>query len=346
MGSWIVAAFKIGSAIWKIGTQIFDAFEYVNTIVTRFLDVIHFDTIMRISQIAEVISPKYRGIMNRVYGEISAFSESIGFGPQGLALALENTRAIVMDISAMKGESYDIASVYWLSDLHDVMKKMADYSRVLAMHPELLFDFLVTNVEKRRYEQGREYSQTLGVNVKNLLERTKGFVDDIDTLGRDLRTFRNDLPESVRKLVDPLFKHVLDPVENWKTDTFNPLKKDYEELKIAWGKKTEEQDLIARDFANRLKKPGQLLGAIWNLPDEERELEEKITDIVVASELNRTVEREYTYKGVTSSALGSVIKALSYKGSPPEWFKGEMPGIIFPVTIPGQTRASPFVGDY
>lgn len=346
MGDWIAAAYAIGKQIYDIGKTIYDALKWGEEKVTAFLDLIHFDTLMRLNDLAQIVSPKYRGIMRDVYREISAFSSSIGFGAHGIATALENVRAITLDVSAMRGEPYDIGKVKWLSDLHDIMIRMARQSSILAREPSLLFELLLENVEARRYEQGRTHSRQITQNIASLLNRADIFVNAIADVGRDLRTFRNDLPSEVRKLIDPMLAHVLDPVEHWKTDTFNPLKKDYEAVKNALTKRADNQEFIARDFANRLSKPGQLLGGIWNLPDDEREIEEKITDIVVASELNRAVENEYTYQGVTQSALESVVRARGYKKPPPAWYKREMEGTPLLITKLKQTRVSPFVGDY
>jgi len=62
-----------------------------------FLEAIHYDTLLKIHEIAYIVSGDYRVQVNKIYGRIAEVSEALGLGAQFINLALRNARAITLD---------------------------------------------------------------------------------------------------------------------------------------------------------------------------------------------------------------------------------------------------------
>jgi len=346
MGDFLAAAYVIGSFIYNVGKAIYDIFGKVATTIETVLDVIHFDTIMRLNDIAVIVSSDYRDLMNKIYTEISEFSSSIGFGAYGVALLLENTRKLVLDVSAMSGHKYDLANVVWLGELNRILTTVSTQGRAIARNPAMLFDIMREKVEKKRYQQKEEtYSKTL-VDLQNIIKRADYIVQGVSTVAGDLRQLKNDLPQSMQRKIDSALEGVLKPFDDWKRDYYEPYKKEYETIIGALGKNVRDQTLINEDVIARLLHPGDLIAGIDDLSEDERiDQENKIGDVAGRS-FNREMQPVSNYIGEQNSEMRLITAALKVELPPPAWFKGELQGTIHKFPVQVASGENWYKGDY
>lgn len=346
MGHFIAAAFAIGSFIYNVGEIIYDIFKKVNTAVTTLLDVIHFDTIMRLNDIAVIVSSDYRDLMNKVYTEISEFSSSVGFGAQGIALLLENTRKIVLDVSAMSGHRYDLANVVWLGELNRILTTVSTQSRAIARNPVMLFEIMRDQVEKRRYQQVEDKFSKTFFDLANIITRADYIVQGVTLVRTDLTKLVDDLPQSIRDEVKPMLDGILDPFDNWIQSSYEPYRNYFEIAIVSLGQSREDQITINEDVIKRLLHPGDLIAGIDGLSEDERiDQENKIGDVAGRS-FNREMQPISNYIGEQNSEMRRITAALKVELPPPVWFKGELQGTIDKRPVQIASGENWFKGDY
>lgn len=91
-----------------------------------FLEAIHYDTLLKIHEIAYIVSGDYRVQVNKIYGRIAEVSEALGLGAQFINLALRNARAITLDVNASIGRFYDIGEIAWMKNLSGFLESWND----------------------------------------------------------------------------------------------------------------------------------------------------------------------------------------------------------------------------
>jgi len=342
---WAAAAAAVDVIVWAV--KAIDAFfTAVDTYVTPFLDRIHFDTLMRINRLAEIVSSDYREMMNKVYAEISDFSNAVGFGPYGLAMFIENARQVVLDTSAMAGNRYDIGQVYWVADLQRLLTKIHVTSSAIARNPLLLFQHFDELIREKRVNEAASIARKTGQRLEGVITQANAIVGGLQTTTDSLRKLTQDLPSSIQNAIRPLLDNVLDPFDDWKRDSFDPAIVETNRVLGVLGTRSANLETFAVHIADRLKKPGDILKDIDELPFWEKIRQEELISEVSSRSFGREVSGVSSYVGSGASKLLAVERLLRAKPAPVTWLVLEPPEVLGPSAATKSPHKTWFPGDY
>lgn len=326
-------------SVWKFGESIYQS-------VKRFLDIIHFNTIMKVHSIAYTLSADYRNLVNRVYRQLSLYSQAIGLPAHTVSLILRDARDIVLDTSNMLGRNYDLSEIAWLSTFNDTMQKVADRADIYRDNPERLFtdiDLWVT----------RPHADLRAGTMANIIKFVDRSVEEIDKVVTGVDKVRDDigdlihhLPDDIRKHVEPLLEPIFDKYDHWIDYEYTPA---VEKIDQVMGVLSEEKDKIREDMVGllgRLKKPGDYISEIDAFPDDERIPQEEIVGDIAGRVERREAEEFDEVDADIVMELHKRRSILEAEYPPPEWFVGEVPTPQRPADVEVEPRVTWNVGDY
>lgn len=246
--------------------KVVDFIEDLKAKFERFLKTIHFKTILAVHQVAMLVSPQYRAMMQRIFHSLSEYSKAIGMGPAFIDLAIRSTRTLVLDVTGASGHSYDMSQLVWLTELDGFMKTLATNSKRYADNPFLIFTDLEEDIE-RRYGNvhGSTESSALLV-IEGLLKGVGKAAADIDKIDKDLLKLLNDLPAFVKSHIDPAIFNVLRTIDGFIAGEFLPKMSSINGVIVQYGNDIRAAQAAAATAAARILSPKQTLTALTTLP--------------------------------------------------------------------------------
>lgn len=257
----------------------------VATSFKTFLDVIHFKTLLRVHQIAQLLSKDYRQMVNKVYSEVSKYSEALNLGAHFIPLVLENTRAIVLDVSAMTGRSYDLGQVAWLRELNEWAKKAEDTGERYKNHPELVLQDINDWIVKPNIDTKGQIVGNIFSTLENVIEITDELAKDALNLSEDVEKFIHDLPEDIRKEINPKILEITSKVTDFIVKDYGPTVGTIKDIQQILNKDIDEQKGKLGDIVDRLLRPGDYLQEVYDLPEHEWTAQQaKVAEVVYRHE--------------------------------------------------------------
>ena len=313
---------------------------------SSFLTAIHYNTLIGIHKIAELVSSDYRQVMRGVYAELSRVSDALGYGPYTLILLTQNSKNLIHDVSSTFGMEWDLSEVHWLSTFQDYMKKFSGAAYKYRDNPEALLYDLSRWVEKDALNAKGAYMAALTQSVDNLLRNVQNFVGDITLVRDDINKLVADLPESIRLQVAPVIAPYITKFDDFITDTYDPYRQEI--TAIVDGLQVVQREIQSRadELVDRLKKPSDYLLEIDNMSEEDRLDQEMKLSELSNREFYREVDAFVPVSDSTSAELKRIRDALRVSVPMPIGFPEEVEG---PQRIKGEKatpRKSWFVGDY
>jgi len=242
---------------------------FIEDLVAKFeklLKAIHFKTILAVHQVAMLVSPQYRTMMQRIFKSLSEYSKAIGMGPAFIDLAIRSTRTLVLDVTGALGHSYDMSQLVWLTELDGFMATLAKNSKRYADNPFLIFTDLEEDIE-RRYGNvhGSVESSTLLV-IEGLLKGAGKVAADIDKIDKDLLKLLNDLPSFVKSHIDPAVFSVLRVIDGFIAGEFMPQIQAINGVITQYGNDIRAAQAAASAAAARILTPKQTMMSLRDLP--------------------------------------------------------------------------------
>lgn len=313
---------------------------------SAFLTAIYFDAIMACNNIAFMVSEDYRNMMLGVYVELSKASAALGFAPQFLALALQNTRTLVLDVSSSMGMPYDMAQIQWLQALQGYLKEFSKRALTYKNNPAQLFYDMEDLVDRPFIDTKGHYMRTILVTIDNTVTGIDATVHAIITIRDDINHLVADLPEKLRSEIKPFTDKITKEFNEFLKDEFNPRLKVINALIGQLGIKQDDAKKKADDLVKRLKNPGKYVKEIDALPDTDRiEAENYLAELTT-----RTVTREAGYIAEEFNPIKEGLQQLAGmlgKTFPkPEYEIPEIATPVRPAGVPAEFRKTWFVGDY
>jgi len=332
-----ISKIKLGASAFA--SSIADSFKAM-------LTAIHFDTLVRVHHVLEIVSPNYRELLRSVYGEISKVSEALGFGPHFLSLALQNMRTLVLDASSLFGRGYDMGEIQWLNSFQGYLSKFSAATYRYANDPEALFFDMARWVEKPMLDNKGSFIEGLIITVERTTEAVEGFVDDLTTVRDDFDRLVLQLPENIREHVEPLVRPYLEKFDNFKEANYDPFEKEINRLLDAVEVEQKAHRERMDDIIERLKKPGDLLEDIDRLSLAERLLQEDKISAIANRSLTRGSETGTPFRDQAIKGLLGIREAFTEQRERPSWYVEEMEMPSRPAGAPVKERKTWFVGDY
>lgn len=325
--------------IWEVGKSLYQS-------VKGFLDAIHFQTMMKVHNIAYTLSADYRNFVNRIYKQISLYSEAIGLGPHTVTLLLRDARDIVLDTSNMLGRSYDLSEISWLGTFNDTMQKIADRTDVYRDNPERIFTDIDLWVTRPHADLRAGTMSNVLTFVGRSVEEIDKIVTGVDRVRDDIGSLIHHLPDDIRKYVEPMLEPIFEKYDEFIEVDYRPAMTKIDEIIEVL---SEEKDQIRGDMGDlldRLKKPGDYISEIDAFPDDERIPQEVIVGDIAGRVAREEIEAFDEVDADLIIELHKRRSILEKEYPPPEWFVGEVVTPHRPADVDVEPRKTWFVGDY
>ena len=327
-------------------TTLKDWTHAVNSCLKGILEAIHFKTILEVHNIAMLVSSDYRDMMKRVYDGIGEASKALGFGPEFLALAIQNSRALVLDASSAMGHKYDLSQVQWLQSLSSWLNRVNTVAETYEKNPEAVFYDLAQLIDKPAMDAKGSFTQVLVQAVSDATDITNKIVRELTTMGQDLDKWASDLPKFIKDQVQPLIHGFTGPLQDAIKTYYDPIIADIKGSIEEYNKAKEKIEQNVGGIVERLKNPGTYLKEIDGLPaDQKTEAELTLADIASRSlqpwtlgiyAARQALDQQFNQQLATPTPTISAPSVLLLEPigvAPPQ------PGALIP-------RASWFVGDF
>jgi len=320
--------------------------DAVSTGFQGFLDAIHFKTLLGIHQVVFLLSEDYRNAVQGIYGQIGEVSMALGMSAEWMGLVMRDSRALVLDTSAMMGQSYDLGEIAYMSTLSNYLKDFSKAAERYKQQPANLLWDLDRWVTKPAVDAKASFVQVWLVTVEKMVDGVRLLAEDITRVRNDVARLVADLPTYLRKYIEPYIKPLIKQLDDFMRLTYDPaIKLLSGGITALQGDQAEAKRKI-QSTVDRLARPGRYLREIRSLPPAERR--EDAQD--VASIVGEVDELGVAYfHDRTAADRQSVNELLTRRPEiPAEAVAPEVKvsGPNFPEPEPISEIKTPFVGEY
>lgn len=311
-----------------------------------FLTAIKYDALRGIHEIAYLTSKDYRATVNKVYIQLSKASEALGLGPHYLQLFMQNARNLVLVTSTAMGRSYDVAQMEWYSAFDEYLGVFNTRAYRYKANPELLFYDLEQLIERPTLDVKGAGSRAVFDSILGLVEKTKETVVEIKKFSDSVDKLVFDLPENIKKEIEPQTSKITQKVDDFIVNTYEPYIGilDMAIVEIRGQNETMRGNLSG--VIGRLARPADYLLEIDSMEWVDKfEQERKLSEITSrrsreeADLLSKEVAPEYEH-------LSSIAEAWEKITLTPIEFPTEIETPVHPPGVEPEPRETWFVGDY
>lgn len=325
-------------------TLVIQSIKLIVKSVQGFLSLIHFKELLQIHKIAYLLSADYRNMMNKLYKQISKFSEKVFGNAQMLHMLLQTSRQFIYSLTSSVGYPVDIGEVEWLQTMDETLLKIQDKAGTYAKHPEEIFEDLNEWVYRPMADK---YSAQNGVITQTLITA----VDAIDSVAQGVFELENQSKEVISYLPSPLRGKMMDimnplyaKVDKFQYEIYEP---KMSELDAMITDSKQRQDGIQREFnglSDRLIDPSIYLSEIDDFEPKTQEQARLRLDLSTSKLFNKKndglkkendLREALTIKARAENELGTPtnvspesvslppIKIITIKKPSPGWFAGD-----------------------
>jgi len=313
---------------------------------STFLTAIHFQTLKQIHDIAYILSVEYRGMMNRVYAQISKVSADLGLGPYTLMLIIENTRSVVASASAFMGRNFDLFEVSWLKQFHGAMEKMNLKMNSYRQNPgELIYDMDVW-ITKPTIDSASRFNLIILSTVEKITEGLEELTNRAMSIRSDLEQFVHDLPQELREEIEPRFKELSKYMDDFIHNKYAPKMALLNQSMSVLKTRQDKSKADISSVVDRLLRPGDYLHEIDAMEETTRlEQENKVAELATRPS-RRAGDALSDYNAPAWAMLLKLQAALGLKLEPVGWHVAEKIDPGRPAMAEVAPRLTWFVGDY
>ncbi len=310
------------------------------------LEIIHFKTILQVHSIAQIVSPQYRAMMVKVYDAISKASDALGLGPMFMTLAIQNTRNLVLDVTAMFGQKYDLGQVSWLGTLNNYLDHFNTKIEKYRLNPEAVFWDLAELIERPAQDAKGAFQQGIISGLDTALDFASKMGTGLARIGIDIVKLHEDLPAFIKNVIPDPGEVFWTNFDGFLQQHYLPMVTELQNEIGSWNADLQASQQTVSGLVDQLRKPGDLIKNIDALPTYEREDQDRILADFSNRRLGRLVDSLMPALSLSKQKLESNARIpipppqglpiLSYEPQ-----SGSVPGV-------GATaqRGSWFVGDY
>ena len=310
------------------------------------LEVIHFKTILQVHSIAQIVSPQYRSMMKKVYGAISSASNALGLGPMFLTLAIQNVRNLVLDVSSMFGQKYDLGQVTWLATMNKYLEHFNTNVAKYRNNPEAVFWDLAELIERPSQDAKGALQQVVLANIETVLDFAEKIGTGLGKIGVDIVKLHTDLPDLIKRTIPDPGTVFWNNMSSFLTNHYNPMVADLTGQINEWSADLSDAQSRVSALVDQLRKPGDFVKKIDDLPVYEREDQDRILAEFSNRRLGRLVDKmapeiALSREKLEANAREAVPPAVELDILSYEPRSGSIPG-----AGPSAQRGSWFVGEY
>jgi hypothetical protein len=330
----------------EVWADVYGALSTVSTVFKSVLDIIHFKTLMKIHDIAMLVSENYRKTMFDVMSSLVDVSIALKQSGGFLPLVLNNAKSVCLDVSSAMGRSFDIGELSYVQHLMEWANNFQHVATYFAGRPYDIISNVEYYITKPEIDNKATIFQTLFLSVDKTLDAAENMALYVGQLRDDLNRFGGQLPGFVKDAIQPYIKQATGALDEFINTTYKPALQQLQDItNILHGDLSVEKGKL-ETLAKRLVKPANYLKEIDTLPDDQRIEQEQAIGEIATRSLFRYVPGQKSNLDDIKAVLDGIETVVEMEIKPPSWevTQGEIEKIED--TIPVEGRNTPFVGDY
>jgi len=343
MFGWIVAGAIFIYDVYKKCKEVWD---FVDENIKAFSELIHYEDLRRLHDIATIVSKEYREAWEGVYDQLSRFSRDIGIGSQTMALALRNARAVTLSASAIFGHPYDVAEVAWIAAFDKYLIRFNQASKHYENQPEYIWFDIDNYLIKKTYDESADFMGDLTDKVRKLVTWTDLKAKELNRFGEDLEHLTKAMPDKIKDIMLPVTDAITGTIDKFIHETYEPTLGDISSIVEELDKQQEIGRKALAKMRGQINNPGYLISDNSHLPYAEQLLSDQLAEDgtsrpaqKVGEELQELIKPEDYELQRLSDALGGDLTF-------PAWY---VPEIDIPAALPQAEIDKSFtwyVGDF
>lgn len=312
----------------------------------QILTSVQFKVILSIHNIVYIVSPQYRNMMKQVYSAIGNASQALGLGSQFLTLAIQNTRNLVLDVTSMFGQKYDLGQVSWLATLNNYLNHFNTHAEKYRLNPEAVFWDLAELIERPSQDAKGAFQQGMITSLETALKTVDTVVQGFWRIGVDVEKLYDDLPQFIKNQIPDPGTVFWDNLSGFLKDHYNPTIGALQASITEWQGRLDLAKAEVSQLVEDLRRPGTMMAKVDTLGTVERQAQEDL----MAEITNRRLNRLLTDLQPTFSFAGDKMEANARIPIPPPSvlpiLSYEMATASVPAPGAMTPRSSWFVGDF
>lgn len=326
--------------------QIYTFAQTVYAGFQTFLEAIHFKVLLQVHQVAYLVSGDYRSMLSGVMNNIAQVSEALGYGSAFMYTMLRDSRIMVMDVSSMLGNKYDMAEITWMSSLSEYMKSMKDKMQEYKDRPEAFIWDLDNSLGRTVLDLKGETMRTVWGTLEAITAGAKTLAEGVTVLKTDLARLVSNLPEVISQHFKPELDKAFRKIDDFMRLTYDPAMKAIDAALGAVGVEINKRKAEIGEIAKRLARPGEYIREVEELDDWSRMQDEaSFADVSTRAERRKLEAFNEGIKAVQDEFARKIIEEELPKPPPiPSKMKEGIPPM--PKKTAPKKYKSAFVGEY
>jgi hypothetical protein len=335
--------------LWAEALATKDLFMMVQVIgmgFSEFLTAIHFATMLKVHNIAFLVSDKYRAMMRNVWGELARFAEAVELPAGYLEAAINTARVVVLDVSGFMGRPYDLGEITWLNDFQILLKRIESKAQNYRRNPQIIWDDLNELIVKPAIDNKARAQQEVFTTIENIITYGEETIQNLENLRYKLRDDLNKLPFQWAEDIVQKTDLVWSKFESWRNELYLPvIGRITEVIDALHVKQTENKNNLNQLFRD-MSNPGDYLQTIDRLPVMQRTIQEdKIREVSTRS-VERAADNWQEKVDAETITMDKILQALEFIPTPSALPYKETPGLVAPIGGQIKNQKSWFVGEY
>lgn len=319
----IVAALKVISSI-------------VKTLV-ELVKLLHLDDIHRILML---LWPEYRNQIAKIKAKVSQMSDIVGWGTDGMAHLLHATLGGINSLGALMGKPDDWIMGKRAEQTLRILGGISASAKEISNDPSLVLSWVFDRYTDEVNQEGRDFWANTSALISKGTEIAQEALTGLGGAVNELQAIKNGMPEAVRKNIPAEIWNTLDKADRIIADTLLPAVHLVQAKIDQINKVIEDSRIQLMGLAARIKKPGDILLGVDDLPDYARAAQEALIDEVTSRRFAEAADSERGALSADLEEFDRIDQLLSVETPPPVFLTLETPAraaALGIVTEPAET---------
>ena len=326
-------------AIWGVVKVIYEAVSFM-------VELLKIKEILQIAELLRIVWPKFREKYDAILAKVSEFSNSIGWGVDGVIHLIQAAQGGLNVIKGVTDKSFEWLEIAGAEKAMRSLAFVSSAAHSIADDPASVLDLAFNRPSEETSREIKTWWDSTMDWLNNTAEKTEQALVKVNDTIDNLQELRNDMPLLVRDFIPDSVFSAIDWVDDKIDNTILPAVTNISNELTEINDELKAEREKAAALAAQLMRPGDILTKIDSLGlDEKIDQELKIDDItsrIYEKETDQITESD----GELLKHLLSIQELYSLDTPVPEFTtleRIERPGIVWDKV---EEVKSWFVGDY
>jgi len=306
-------------------TAIWGVLVFVYKTVKWIVDILHIEELMMLADILSIVWPAFREKMNQIYAKVSEFSETIGWGADGLSHLITAVQSGIGVVGGLTGKDDDWITFKGADKAIDTLQLVSKYADEIQENPSRIMSLIgLGGEEENKNDTNRWWSPTL-LWLEGISYDAKEAMEGVQTMFNEISAIQENMPAVVARNIPPMMWTMIDQASGYIYNTILP------GLSVITSKMNEIDNMLDRYsekftvIGEKLAHPGDILEGLVILPDFAREAQLDKIDYFTSLQLQNDASNERDELSGDIQEFDLIMDALQVPTPEPVFMSIEAP---------------------